>query len=111
MRMRVCGVCPIRAATTMTPTTSLMGPQTARPLSEASTRHGSEAPGLPDDGDSEISQPVQVLGPNSPTGSISLQYSAELTAHYITRWLERVSHQRDVLIPLGFRSWQADLKA
>lgn len=30
-----------------------------------------------------------VLGPNSPTGSISLQYSAELTAGYITRWLER----------------------
>ncbi|MBB5916678.1 cation diffusion facilitator CzcD-associated flavoprotein CzcO [Nocardia transvalensis] len=30
-----------------------------------------------------------VLGPNSPTGSISLQYSAELTARYITRWLHR----------------------
>ena len=30
-----------------------------------------------------------VLGPNSPTGSISLQYAAELTARYITRWLER----------------------
>ncbi|MEV0334906.1 NAD(P)/FAD-dependent oxidoreductase [Nocardia sp. NPDC050717] len=30
-----------------------------------------------------------VLGPNSPTGSISLQYSAELTARYITRWLRR----------------------
>ncbi len=30
-----------------------------------------------------------VLGPNSPTGSISLQYSAELTARYITAWLER----------------------
>ncbi|MGW5312206.1 flavin-containing monooxygenase [Nocardia thailandica] len=30
-----------------------------------------------------------VLGPNSPTGSISLQYSSELTARYITRWLER----------------------
>jgi cation diffusion facilitator CzcD-associated flavoprotein CzcO len=30
-----------------------------------------------------------VLGPNSPTGSISLQYSAELTARYITRWLQR----------------------
>ncbi|MCX6395589.1 MAG: NAD(P)/FAD-dependent oxidoreductase [Propionibacteriales bacterium] len=30
-----------------------------------------------------------VLGPNSPTGSISLQYSAELTARYITQWLER----------------------
>ncbi|MBB3666294.1 cation diffusion facilitator CzcD-associated flavoprotein CzcO [Prauserella sediminis] len=30
-----------------------------------------------------------VLGPNSPTGSISLQYSAELTSRYITRWLER----------------------
>ena len=26
-----------------------------------------------------------VLGPNSPTGSIPLHYSAELTAHYITR--------------------------
>lgn len=30
-----------------------------------------------------------VLGPNSPTGTISLQYSAELTARYITRWLHR----------------------
>lgn len=30
-----------------------------------------------------------VLGPNSPTGSISLQYSAELTARYITHWLQR----------------------
>jgi cation diffusion facilitator CzcD-associated flavoprotein CzcO len=30
-----------------------------------------------------------VLGPNSPTGSISLQYSAELTAGYITEWLRR----------------------
>ncbi|NKY85082.1 flavin-containing monooxygenase [Nocardia veterana] len=30
-----------------------------------------------------------VLGPNSPTGSISLQYSAELTARYITGWLRR----------------------
>lgn len=30
-----------------------------------------------------------VLGPNSPTGSISLQYSAELTARYIVQWLER----------------------
>ncbi|MDT5017095.1 MAG: hypothetical protein QOD39_3255 [Mycobacterium sp.] len=30
-----------------------------------------------------------VLGPNSPTGSISLQYSAELTARYITQWLQR----------------------
>ncbi len=30
-----------------------------------------------------------VLGPNSPTGSISLQYSAELTAHYIVGWLRR----------------------
>jgi cation diffusion facilitator CzcD-associated flavoprotein CzcO len=30
-----------------------------------------------------------VLGPNSPTGSISLQYSAELTARYITHWLWR----------------------
>jgi cation diffusion facilitator CzcD-associated flavoprotein CzcO len=30
-----------------------------------------------------------VLGPNSPTGSISLQYSAELTARYIAQWLSR----------------------
>lgn len=30
-----------------------------------------------------------VLGPNSPTGSISLQYSAELTARYLTCWLRR----------------------
>lgn len=30
-----------------------------------------------------------VLGPNSPTGSISLQYSAELTAGYIVSWLRR----------------------
>lgn len=30
-----------------------------------------------------------VLGPNSPTGSIPLQYSAELTARYIVSWLER----------------------
>ncbi len=30
-----------------------------------------------------------VLGPNSPTGSISLQYTAELTARYITGWLRR----------------------
>jgi cation diffusion facilitator CzcD-associated flavoprotein CzcO len=30
-----------------------------------------------------------VLGPNSPTGSISLQYSAELTARYIAHWLRR----------------------
>ncbi|WP_442972690.1 flavin-containing monooxygenase [Rhodococcus sp. G-MC3] len=30
-----------------------------------------------------------VLGPNSPTGSISLQYSAEVTARYIVEWLER----------------------
>lgn len=30
-----------------------------------------------------------VLGPNSPTGSISLQYTAELTARYIVKWLER----------------------
>lgn len=30
-----------------------------------------------------------VLGPNSPTGSISLQHVAELTARYITRWLNR----------------------
>lgn len=32
-----------------------------------------------------------VLGPNSPTGSISLQYSAELTSTYIARWLQRWS--------------------
>ena len=30
-----------------------------------------------------------VLGPNSPTGSISLQYTAELTARYIVQWLDR----------------------
>jgi cation diffusion facilitator CzcD-associated flavoprotein CzcO len=30
-----------------------------------------------------------VLGPNSPTGSIPLQYSAELTARYIVTWLQR----------------------
>lgn len=30
-----------------------------------------------------------VLGPNSPTGSISLQFSAELTARYIAQWLNR----------------------
>ena len=30
-----------------------------------------------------------VLGPNSPTGSISLQYTAELTARYIVKWLKR----------------------
>lgn len=30
-----------------------------------------------------------ILGPNSPTGSISLQYSAELTARYISQWLQR----------------------
>jgi cation diffusion facilitator CzcD-associated flavoprotein CzcO len=30
-----------------------------------------------------------VLGPNSPTGSISLQYSSELTARYIAHWLRR----------------------
>lgn len=29
-----------------------------------------------------------VLGPNSPTGSISLQHTAELTARYIAHWLE-----------------------
>ncbi|WP_440713676.1 flavin-containing monooxygenase [Gordonia sp. FQ] len=32
-----------------------------------------------------------VLGPNSPTGSISLQFSAELTSRYIARWIERWS--------------------
>jgi cation diffusion facilitator CzcD-associated flavoprotein CzcO len=30
-----------------------------------------------------------VLGPNSPTGTISPQYPAELTARYITQWLQR----------------------
>jgi cation diffusion facilitator CzcD-associated flavoprotein CzcO len=30
-----------------------------------------------------------VLGPNSPTGSMSLQHVAELTARYITEWLRR----------------------
>ncbi len=30
-----------------------------------------------------------VLGPNSPTGSISLQFSAELTARYIAQWIEQ----------------------
>lgn len=30
-----------------------------------------------------------VLGPNSPTGSISLQYTAELTARYIVQWLDK----------------------
>lgn len=30
-----------------------------------------------------------VLGPNSPTGSISLQYTSELTARYIAQWLDR----------------------
>ncbi|GAA1083911.1 flavin-containing monooxygenase [Tsukamurella spumae] len=30
-----------------------------------------------------------VLGPNSPTGSISLQFSADLTARYIAQWLDR----------------------
>ncbi len=30
-----------------------------------------------------------VLGPNSPTGSIPLQYSAELTARYIVKWLSK----------------------
>lgn len=30
-----------------------------------------------------------VLGPNSPSGSMSLQHVAELTAHYITGWLRR----------------------
>ncbi|MGB3698777.1 MAG: NAD(P)/FAD-dependent oxidoreductase [Gordonia sp. (in: high G+C Gram-positive bacteria)] len=29
-----------------------------------------------------------VLGPNSPTGSISLQYSAEKTARYLVQWFE-----------------------
>ncbi|GLE53184.1 flavin-containing monooxygenase [Mycobacterium montefiorense] len=30
-----------------------------------------------------------VLGPNSPTGSIPLQYTAELTARYIVKWLNK----------------------
>jgi cation diffusion facilitator CzcD-associated flavoprotein CzcO len=30
-----------------------------------------------------------VLGPNSPTGSVSLQYSSELTAEFIAQWLRR----------------------
>ncbi|BDD80378.1 putative monooxygenase [Tsukamurella pulmonis] len=30
-----------------------------------------------------------VLGPNSPTGSISLQFSADLTAKYIAQWFDR----------------------
>jgi cation diffusion facilitator CzcD-associated flavoprotein CzcO len=30
-----------------------------------------------------------VLGPNSPTGSVSLQYSSELTAEFIVKWLRR----------------------
>ncbi|EGD55793.1 flavin-containing monooxygenase [Gordonia neofelifaecis] len=30
-----------------------------------------------------------VLGPNSPTGSISLQYTAEKTARYLLDWFER----------------------
>ncbi len=30
-----------------------------------------------------------VLGPNSPTGSISLQFTSELTARYIAQWLTR----------------------
>jgi cation diffusion facilitator CzcD-associated flavoprotein CzcO len=30
-----------------------------------------------------------VLGPNSSTGSISLQFSSELTARYIAQWLKR----------------------
>jgi cation diffusion facilitator CzcD-associated flavoprotein CzcO len=32
-----------------------------------------------------------VLGPNSPTGSIPLHFSAELTARYIAQWLQRWS--------------------
>lgn len=32
-----------------------------------------------------------ILGPNSPVGSISLQYSAELTAGYIVDWLGQFS--------------------
>lgn len=35
-----------------------------------------------------------VLGPNSPTGSISLQYSAERTANYIVRFLEMLDAVR-----------------
>ncbi|MTE16049.1 flavin-containing monooxygenase [Nocardia aurantiaca] len=32
-----------------------------------------------------------VLGPHSPTGSIPLHHAAEVTARYITRWIERWS--------------------
>ena len=32
-----------------------------------------------------------ILGPNSPTGSMSLQHVAELTARYIATWLRRFS--------------------
>lgn len=32
-----------------------------------------------------------LLGPNSPTGSISLQYSSELTAKWIVQWLDGFS--------------------
>ncbi|MBJ7348808.1 MAG: NAD(P)/FAD-dependent oxidoreductase [Thermoleophilaceae bacterium] len=32
-----------------------------------------------------------ILGPNSPVGSISLQYSAELTARYVIQWLNKFS--------------------
>ncbi|MFT3899356.1 MAG: NAD(P)/FAD-dependent oxidoreductase [Gordonia sp. (in: high G+C Gram-positive bacteria)] len=32
-----------------------------------------------------------VLGPNSPTGSISLQHSAEVTAKYLAQWIEQWS--------------------
>lgn len=32
-----------------------------------------------------------VLGPNSPIGSISLQYTSELTAEWIVRWLKKWS--------------------
>lgn len=32
-----------------------------------------------------------LLGPNSPTGSISLQYSAQLTSKWIIRWLDGFS--------------------
>src|SRR4029079_14246004 len=34
-----------------------------------------------------------VLGPNSPTGSVSLQYSSELTATFIAQWLTRFPYR------------------
>lgn len=45
--------------------------------------------GVPHDGNPRVSNLFTVLGPNSPTGSIPLQYSAERTAGYIVAWLKR----------------------